>query len=253
METVRHALALVVLCLATALTARAEGRDAAAIAAYRAGDVAGAHAGWLAALEAEPRPEGAERARILANLGNASFRAGRVLESVGWYTASLRLRPRDADTWANLEHARRVAQLDPADRGDLRATFARLVTALTPAESRLLALLGLVLCAAGLVYEALRGGRAGRWCALGGAASALICAAPALHGAWTAGTDPALIVADVAAEVRSEPSASAAVIARAAAGSTAEVVDTLPGWSKLRLDDGTQGWVPAAAAFRLDR
>src|SRR6185436_3640855 len=97
--------------------ASAPGVDQAAIDAYRRGNYDSAKSLWISALESAPLPS-AERARILYDLGNAAFRSDAPLEAVGWYTASLRLRPRDADTWTNLEHARRTAKLDPADRGD---------------------------------------------------------------------------------------------------------------------------------------
>ncbi|MBL8863197.1 MAG: SH3 domain-containing protein [Planctomycetes bacterium] len=228
-------------------------RDASAVAAYRAGDWSAARAEWTALLAAEPRAAGPERARLLGNLGNVAFREGRVLESVGWFTAALRHAPRDTGLWANLEHARRVAKLEPADRGDLRATLRRLLGAFTPAEARLLALGGLALLAAGLSFEALRGGRSGRRAALAGAALALALAAPWIHGAWTALDAPALIVAEARTAVRSEPRESAAVVAEGPAGAEVELVDALPGWAKVRLADATEGWIPEPAVFALAR
>ena len=228
-------------------------RDAAAVAAYRAGDLENARTQWLQVLAAEPRIEGDERARVLFDLGNVAYRQGRTLESVGWYTAALRLRPRDADTWANLEHARREAKLEPADRGDFKATLRLLLSTLTPSESRLLALGGLLAWAMALAFEALRGGRAGRWLAIGGAGLALLASAPWLHGAWTHVDRPALVVEQVKALVRSEPRTDAAVVSEAPAGAEVVVVDHLPAWTKIRLADGTEGWVAAAAVFALAR
>ncbi|MCY2961131.1 MAG: SH3 domain-containing protein [Planctomycetota bacterium] len=230
-----------------------ESRDAEAIAAYRAGDLARARESWTRVLAAEPRVAGDERARILHNLGNLAFREGRVLESVGWFSASLRLRPRDADTWSNLEHARREAKLDPADRGDLGATLRRLLSAFTPSEARLLALGGLCAWAAALAFEALRGGRTARWFALGGAAFALLLASPWVHGVVTRVDRPALVVEEGKALVRSEPRTEAAVVAEAAAGSEVEEVDALPGWSKIRTAEGLEGWVAATSTFGLAR
>jgi hypothetical protein len=138
---------LATLLLALASWSQAPGFDQAAVDAYRRGDYAGAKSLWIATLETgrdesgAPLPDG-ERARILYDLGNAAFRAGEPLEAVGWYTASLRLRPRDAETWSNLEHARRTAKLEPADRGDLAATLGRLLTSITHVESQWLALAG---------------------------------------------------------------------------------------------------------------
>ena len=254
MLQVRHLILLLVASVALGVAARAaDARDAAAVAAYRAGDLAAARAGFVAALDAEPRPAGPERARLLANLGNVAFREGAVLESVGWYTASLRLRPRHGDTWANLEHARRKAGLEPADRGDLRATVERLLGAFTPGEARWLALVGIAGLAAALLFEALRGGRIGRWTAAGGAGFALLLSSPSLHGAWTSRDAPALVVTEGSARVRSEPRADAAVVAEVPAGAEVEVTDALPGWVKIDAGEGNSGWVGQRDVFRLDR
>jgi len=241
-------------CLpALALDRPAAPSDGGAIPAYRSGDLAAARTAWTAMLDAEPRLEGPERARILANLGNVAFREGKVLESVGWFTASIRLRPRDADTWANLEHARRVAKLEPADRGDLGATVQRLLGALTPSESRLLALVGLIGLGAGLAHEALRGGRTGRWLAALGVGFALVSAAPWIHDVSTRSDSPGLVVEEGKALVRSEPRTEAAVVAEAAAGGEVEMLDSLPGWTKVRISDGNEGWVETGEAFALER
>lgn len=256
----RSFLAGLVVLACTALVALAtpsargdEAPDAAAVAAYRNGDLARARAEWTALLAPEHGLEGRERARILYNLGNVAFREGHPLEAVGWTTSSLRLRPRDADAWANLEHARREAQLAPADRGDLQATLERLLGAFTSAEARLLALAGLLAWAATLVFEALRGGRSSRWLAWGGALLALLLAAPWLHGVWTRAVHPHVVVEEGKALVRSEPRADAAVVAEVMAGEEVEGLDALPAWVKVRAPDGTEGWVGAGSVFALER
>lgn len=243
---------LVVAFAAFVAAPRAAAQTDAGTAAYRTGDLAGARQAWTAELDASKSLAGDERARVLYDLGNVAFREGQVLESVGWYTASLRLRPRDADAWANLEHARRVAKLEPADRGDLRATIRRVLGAFTPDEARWLALGGMLACAATLAFEALRGGRGARWLAFGGAAFALLLAAPWIHGAWTDVERPALVIEN-RVDVRSEPRKDASTVAFAEAGALVEHVDALPGWEKIRLADGTEGWANDAAVFDLAR
>lgn len=244
------------LFLALVMTAVAHARadDSAAIAAYRQGDLATARAEWIALLE-DPvsAPQGPERGRILYDLGNCAFRAGKTLEAVGWYTAALRYRPRDADTWANLEEARSRARLEPADRGDLSGTLRRVVHAFTPAESRWLAALGLLVLAVGLTFEALRGGRLGRWMSLLAAAVALVLCAPAIDDGLRARGDLVLILEPDRAQVRSEPRDKAAVVAELTGGAQVERVDELPDWTKVRLEDGLAGWVKAGAVFGLRR
>ena len=248
------------IALALTLAASAPGVDAAAIDAYRRGDYPAAKSLWIAALDAGKDEAGAalpaaERARILYDVGNAAYRSGAPLEAVGWYTASLRLRPRDGDAWANLEHARRTAKLEPADRGDLAATLWRLLTSITPAESEWIALAGAALCAVVLAAEALRGGRLLRRLSLVACALALASLAPWIVHRARSDRDTLLVIeaAEGVAGVRSEPRAEAAVVANAAAGEEVERLDELPGWVKIVAPDGTAGWIESRAAFALRR
>jgi len=233
--------------------------DRAAVEAFRRGDFEAAQNLWTAALErgegaGRPLPP-AERGRLLYDVGNAAFRRGNVLEAVGWYTASLRERPRDADTWKNLEHARATAKLDPADRGDLAATGWRLVSSLTSAESEWLALLGAFAWCALLVAEALRGGRLLRRLAFLGLLLNLATLAPWLYHRTHDGLDTVLVIeaSEHGADVRSEPRPDAVAVGNAAAGSEVERLDELPGWTKIALPGDASGWIESRAAFPLRR
>ena len=70
------------------------------IDAYRHGEYAEAETLWRETLE-EELAHGA-RARLYYNLGNAAWRQDHPMEAVGWYSACLRISPRDSDTWRNL-------------------------------------------------------------------------------------------------------------------------------------------------------
>jgi hypothetical protein len=229
--------------------------DGEAIEAFRRGDLEGARSAWLARLAAPPALSDSERARILYNLGNVAFRKGELLPAVGWYTASLRLRPRDGDTWQNLEHARSEAGLEPADRGDLAATVRRLLSSLTLAESEWFVLATAGLWAAALAAEALRGGRLWRRLSIAGAALVAASLAPWLYNQVRQARDPVLALGDEgrAVQVRSEPRADAAVIGETPAGSELERTDELPSWTKVELESGLEGWIPSARAFPLQR
>jgi len=231
-------------------------KDAAAIDAYRRGDFESAHGLWIAALQdGRSALPATERGRILYDIGNAAYRRGNVLEAVGWYTASLRVRPRDADAWRNLEHARANAHLQPADRGDLASTWRRLLMSLTRAESEWLALAGALLWGAALAAEAVRGGRRLRRLALAGFLVALASMAPWIYHRAQDGRDAVLVVdgVEAGAEVRSEPRMDATVIGNVAAGEEVERLDELPGWVKVESPDGTAGWIEERAAFALKR
>ena len=249
-------LLLAVLPLADPQAGGQASRDQAAIDAYRHGDFETAKSLWISALEAEDaKLSKQERARILYDVGNAAYRKGDVLDAIGWYTASIRLRPRDADAWKNLEQARASAKLEPADRGDLVATFSRLVGSLTRAESEWLALGAALLWAAVLAGEAFRGGRLLRRLALAGAFTTACALAPLLYHVLKDGRDTVLVLdpSERGAEIRSEPRPDATVVGTIDSGTEVAREDELPGWVKIAQPGGTSGWIPAKSAFALDR
>lgn len=221
-----------------------------AVTAYRAGDYDTAKVTWLAAIDAAGSR--AERARLAYNLGNTAFRSGNVPEAVGWYTASLALVPRDADTWASLELARTEAGLEPADRGDLRATVRRVMTSVSLAESEWIVLGCLGLLALCLTGEALRGGVVWRRSAL---AALALCAVVSMPWGWNLvreGRRPMLVVADGTA-ARSEPRPDAKRLRELALGAEVERLDGLPGWTQVRDERGERLWVRSSALFDLVR
>jgi tetratricopeptide (TPR) repeat protein len=244
------------LVLAVALAGRVAAQEGHAdafergIDAYRRGDWAAAEGHWKEALRGELAPD--DRARVLHDLGNAAWRREAPLEAVGWYTAALRLEPRRADTWRNLELARAKAGLEPADRGDLRSTLGRLVSSLRPGERRALVLAALVPLALALGFEALRGGRLAARLSL--AALALVVAASIPWGLSLRGgpAHPMLVVRGPTVPLLSEPNADLPPIGELAAGEEVERMDSLPGWTRVSTGSGTRGWVPEAAVFDLD-
>jgi hypothetical protein len=243
------ALALLVLAQTSATQAPAAERFQAAVEAFRAGDHQAASSLWRGLLD-EHGTE-IDPALLCYDLGNAAFRAGRVLESVGWYTAALRCDPRSPAAWANLELARQRAGLDPADRGDLGDTLRRLGTALTIAEIEwtLVALAGLV-CAA-ILAEAWFGGVALRRIAWISAVAAVLCA-----GLWTwrlarEGGPSAFVTQSEGAVLRSEPRVDAAAVGRADAAEIVERLDELPGWVRVRSAENVHGWTEATAVLDL--
>jgi tetratricopeptide (TPR) repeat protein len=243
------ALALLVLAQTSPSPQPAAQRFQAGVEAYRAGDHQAASSLWRGVLE----EHGAELdpGLLCYDLGNAAFRAGRVLESVGWYTASLRYDPRSQAAWANLELARQRAGLDPADRGDLADTLRRLGTALTIAEIEwtLVALAALV-CVA-ILAEAWFGGVALRRVAWTFAGSAVLCA-----GLWTwrlasEGGPSAFVTQSEGAVLHSEPRADAAAVGRADAAEIVARLDELPGWVRVRTAENVHGWTEATAVLEL--
>ena len=173
------------------------------------------------------------------------------MEAVGWYTACLRLAPRHADAWHNLELVRAEAGLDPADRGDLRSTVQRLLLSLRPEEARLLALCALGALALVLAFEAFFGGFLWRALSVVTAAGAVVLCLPFFFRLGDDARDPMLVVRAPTVSLRAEPHSSRDPIASLDAGDEVERIDTLPGWVRVARDDGTRGWVQEEALFPL--
>lgn len=245
-----------VLCAPAALASQVVepvASDAEAAASYRAGDLEGARGAWLALLEDEDGPRGAERARVLHNLGNVDARREDWARAVGWYAASLRLRPRDAETWHNVEFARLKAGLEPQDRGDLSATLRRALSSVTLGESAWLALFSLLPLALCLAGEALRGGLAWRRLCLASAAWFALALVPWSWNLASADDDPLLVISEGRVAAHSEPRMDAAGVGTLPAGVEVERLDQLPGWVKVALPEGGSGWIARDAVFPLRR
>lgn len=238
---------------ATAPALELRGQDAIdtdAVEAYRAGDHADALARWDALLR-ETTQGPVERGRLLYNAGNAAARGGSWFEAVGYYTEALHVTPRDADLWANLEYARREAGLEPADRGDLVSTLGRGLSAWTLGEARWIALGGLLLFAAALIFEAMRGGRGGRTTAWVGLALALLSAAPLARHQLTEDSPTVFVVSRKGLAVRSEPRSDAQVLERAEPCTYRRELDRLSGWIGVETAEGAKGWVPEEGVLSL--
>ncbi|MCB9913689.1 MAG: SH3 domain-containing protein [Planctomycetes bacterium] len=241
------------LAAGAAPRAAGEALDARAVEAYRAGDLATARTLWLELLEDRASgPRGAERARVLYDLGTLALREDQPGEAAGWFTASLRLRPRDRETWENLEYARLEAGLPAADRGDLADTAKRLVSSWTPGEARTLALLSLLPLALCLLLEALRGGWLWRVLGLGALCVACIGALPMGWSMLVAQTDPVLVIDSNGAQVRVEPRGDASAQRTLAAGDVVERLAEHPDWVQVRVG-ADRGWVRESSVFALDR
>lgn len=252
-------LALLFLGLAPAAQGSFEGASEGAsegafergVEAYRRGDHAEAASAWRASLGGELDP--LARARVYFNLGNAHWRAGESLAAIACYTAAVRLDPRHADAWENLELARAKASLPPADGGDLGATLERLLTSLHPSERRVLLFGALLLWALVLVLETRFGGQGLRAALLTASGLVLLCALPWAHGLLAPGRErPMLVIASDGAALRSEPLEARDTVGELSALEEVERLDELPGWVRVERADGLRGWVRAETLFALE-
>ena len=239
----------------SAVAADAELDFQRAVEAYRAGDYRSAETLWRGLLEpAEAGGSDAsviDRAAVLYTLGNTAGRQERPLEAAAWYTACIRVAPRHADAWANLEFVRAEASVEPADRGDLSSTVRRLLFSVTKAESEWLALGFTLLFALALGFQAVRGGALSRWLALGAGLLLLVGLAPWAAHLARGDARGLLVVSTGGGAVRSEPKPGATLVGQFAAGSEVRFVDALPGWVRAAGEDA-EGWVAAEVVRPLD-
>ena len=218
---------------------------------YRAGEWASAETLWLEALALQPGDD--ERARLCGNLAAAAARQGDPHRAVAWYTAALRLRPRDGALLRDLELVRAQAGLDPYDDGSFSAALASWARDWSAEEARWLAAAGLVALALGAALEAVRGGRNGRT-----ALVAVLLLQPILLAPWTAQAlraerGPWMVIQSGGVLARAEPRQDASRQAHFAAGDRLEVLDSWPGWLMVEGPEGVGVWVPETAVFALDR
>jgi hypothetical protein len=229
-------------------------RDAAATTAYRSGDLATARTLWEELLgDTGADLDDGQRGRLCYNMGTLCMRESRQLEAVAWFSAALRLRPRDEDTWANLELARLESGLEAADRGDLKATIGRLLSTWTAAESSLLALIGCLPLALALGYEALRGGRRSKALVLLGFVVWLLAIGPWVRHIVTDGQRNVMVMAEKGAAARSEPRPDATRVEKLDAGTIVPHLDEIPGWMEVRLDGKRRAWIEDSDLFQLNR
>ncbi|MFT7670688.1 MAG: tetratricopeptide (TPR) repeat protein, partial [Planctomycetota bacterium] len=224
-----------------------------AVMAYRSGDLETARTLWSEELSLSTELSSDERARLCYNIGNVCLRQDQALEAVGWYTAALRLRPRDIDTRSNLEMARLEAGLEAADRGDLGATVDRLLASWTTAESSWIALFGLLPLAIVLGFEALRGGRGARFAGMAALLVAVVSALPWAYNQLESGRDPVMVIAKKTVSIRSEPRQDADRVEELLVGEVVLRVDVMSDWTAVELSGRRRGWLPSAEAFALRR
>lgn len=245
-----RALLALVASLVLALLPAAEGSFERGVEAYRRGDYAAAREAWRATLAGEL--DELDRARVLFDLGNAYWRLGESLPAIVCYGAAVRLDPRHADAWRNLELARAKANLPPADAGDLGATLRRALTRLRPSEQRALLFGALVLWSLVLLLEVRFGGAALRSALVGASVVLALSAVPWAYGRTAhASRAPLWVCASGGVALRAEPLEERPAVGELAALEEVERLDALPGWVRVERADGLRGWARAEALFAL--
>lgn len=218
---------------------------------YREGDLGSAQTLWLEALQGNN--PALERSRLCKNLGTVAYREGRTEESVAWFSAALKLTPRDSGLLQDLELTRAQSKMPGLDSGSLLDAVGFLLTEWTTAEAGWLGLFGLGLLSFCALLEAMRGGRRTAQLLLLAALFQPLFLGPMIASHWNAGGDPHMVIEAGGILARSEPRPDSARQAHLALGAVYDRLDSWPGWILLEGNDGERHWVPEGSAFPLTR
>jgi len=190
--------------------------------------------------------DGYASAALYHNLGNAAVRLDRTGVAVWAYEKARRLRPDDPRLQHNLDYVRRRAglpQVGLPPRG-----LPALVAGWSPV---FLFGTGLLLLTGGLIGAVLRAGAGRRlaWrapVAWGPVTAGLLLAATALGTSYVQVYDRRAVVTNGAVALRPSPDSSARADSTLKGGTMVEVQAPQKQWRRVRLGNGTVGWVPAS-------
>ena len=253
MEMKRIACMMIAMLLAycaasqSAVTLAREGDSS-----YREGDYAGAIECYETALAT-----GRGAAEVYYNLGNAYYRDNQIGRAILNYERALRLRPGMKDARANLE----LANEHTVDRiAELPQWFVvRWWNALTnnvlPSTWRVVWLLALLLLAAAVVGLFVgRGTGLRRWCIAVGLFGVLFLATVSILLVKTTvnyNAHRAAIVMQDAVAVKSSPEQRSADLLILHEGTRVVISESLQGWERITIADGTTGWCTTDAVERV--
>ena len=218
---------------------------------YRRGGFEGAREKYL-----EVAVSGVRNPRLFYNLGNASFKSGRLGEAILWYERALRIDPRDADIRANLRFVNQVKKdRDPAPAGNVIWRFL-LALYLFPTLNELcivFCLLFLLVFVLGVWRLRLRATAPALWLALFLSCSGLTVLAGG-WGGWRIHRQENLVEAIVVvdqATARSGPDARQTAVLVVHEGTKVRVEREEEEWLLVRLANGLGGWLPAASLVSI--
>jgi hypothetical protein len=214
---------------------------------YMDGDFQGALEIYETILQA-----GFESADLYYNLGNAYFKTGNLGRSILTYERALRLRPRDADTRANLALARSltVDEVEPIPRFWVLSVLSWWVELIPGGALLFVVSLAYLSGAVGLTLRVLsrrqRTARLGAWILAGGCLGLLLFGSTLLvqEGFWGRADWGIIMVEEVA--VQSAPSEEDDLtLFHVHEGTKVRLDQQTELWSEIVLEDGKVGWVPS--------
>jgi tetratricopeptide (TPR) repeat protein len=214
---------------------------------YRRGEFEGARQKYL-----EVAASGVRNSRLFYNLGNASFKSGRLGEAILWYERALRVNPRDADIRANLRFVNLVKKdRDPAPAENVVWRFL-LALYLFPTPDELcvvFCLVSLLVFVLAVWRLRLRAKAPALWLALFISCSGLTVLAGS-WGGWRIHRQETMVEAIVVVEqatARSGPDARQTTVLIVHEGTKVRVERQEREWRLVRLANGLGGWLPATS------
>jgi hypothetical protein len=214
---------------------------------YEEGDFAGAAEAFDQVLES-----GVEDATVHYNLGNASFKAGRLGAAVYHYRRAHALAPRDADIAANLEYARFLA-LDRIEGARTDRPVDGWLDRITPDEAAMLPMaLWILAGAAGCAWQLFRPGRGPfRSATLALAAAWVVTLAGAGWVSHRASRQDEGVVLAREATVRNGPGTSFETAFVLHEGAEVVVEGERGEWIEVSLPGDLRGWIDEGSIARL--
>lgn len=219
---------------------------------YRIGDYAGAIVNYEDALST-----GRGAAEIYYNLGNAYYRDNQMAQAILNYERALRLRPGMKDARENLALANehtvdRIAELP---QWFMAKWWKDMTTKVSPTVWRIVWLVLLALLAAAVVGLLVgRNKTLRRWSLIGGllvlswiGATTLVMVKSTMN--YNSRSEAIVMHESVA--VKSSPEQRSVDIMILHEGTKVNISESLSGWEKITIADGTTGWCPADAVERI--
>lgn len=219
---------------------------------YRAGDYSAAIEGYEAVLAT-----GRGSAEVYYNLGNAYYRDNQNARAILNYERALRLRPGMKDARENLElaYGRTQDRIAELPQWFLVRWWQALTNDVSPKAWRIVWLVLLAVVAAAVVGLRLgRGTALRRWSLLGGMLALLLLVAVTvvlLKATKNYNAHSAAIVMQDAVAVKSSPEQRSLDIMVLHEGTRVEIGESLQGWERITIADGTTGWCPTDALERI--
>lgn len=253
----RNLLRISVLFLLTSFPAFINAQDAATLAKdgdslYRIGNYADAIDKYEAALTT-----GRGSADLYYNLGNAYYRENQNARAILNYERALRLRPGMTDARENLALANERTQdrITELPQWFMARWWNAMTTKVSPTTWRIVWLVLLALVAAAVVCLRIgRGTTLRRWSLLVGllALIMLVAATVILYKAtMNFNSHSSAVVMDESVAVKSSPEARSADKIILHEGTRVTINESLQGWEKITIADGTSGWCPTEAVERI--